>query len=473
MKYSDRVKNRAIISSCIGFLLLLVCHIGMAAEGSKPVDRVYTVTPPAPVSQSADDMLAKSSGCQSCHTESDQKTMHANPAVKLGCTDCHGGNSSIFAAEGLERKDPQYRGLLEQAHVLPKYPDDWHFPSSANPKRSYTLLNRESPEFVRFVNPSDSRIARESCGACHLAIIEAQERSLMATSAMLWGGASYNNGILPYKQYIIGEAYTREGAPAKLVGPIKPTPEMEEKGILPYLYPLPAWETIKPGDIFRVFEPGGRNISNLFPEVGLPNALGQLQRLEEPGKPDIRQSNRGPGTGGRISVPVINITKTRLNDPHTGFLGTNDQPGDYRSSGCASCHVVYANDRDPRHSGPYAQFGHKGKSNTADPTISKKEKGHPLKHEFTRAIPTSQCMSCHMHQPNMFINTYLGYTMWDYEADAPSMWPEEQVYPTHEETRHVNERNPEGAAVRGKWADVEFLEKVSAFLNLKEEFLSY
>ena len=29
-------------------------------------------------------------------------------------------------------------------------------------------------------------------------------------------------------------------------------------------------------------------------------------------------------------------------------------------------------------------------------------------------------MICHMHQPNMFLNTYLGYTMWDYEADAPS-----------------------------------------------------
>jgi hypothetical protein len=76
---------------------------------------------------------------------------------------------------------------------------------------------------------------------------------------------------------------------------------------------------VKPGDIFRVFERGGRNITNLFPETGLPNALGQLQRLEEPGRPDFRQSNRGPGTGARISVPVINITKTRLNDPTPGL----------------------------------------------------------------------------------------------------------------------------------------------------------
>ena len=34
------------------------------------------------------------------------------------------------------------------------------------------------------------------------------------------------------------------------------------------------------------------------------------------------------------------------------FLGTNDHPGDYRSSGCTACHVVYANDRSPVELGP-------------------------------------------------------------------------------------------------------------------------
>ena len=52
-----------------------------------------------------------------------------------------------------------------------------------------------------------------------------------------------------------------------------------------------------------------------------------------------------------------------------------------------------------------------------------KQKGHPLRHVFTRAIPTAQCMNCHMHQPNIFLNSFLGYTMWDYESDAPLMWP--------------------------------------------------
>jgi hypothetical protein len=138
---------------------------------------------------------------------------------------------------------------------------------------------------------------------------------------------------------------------------------------------LPAWETTKPGDIFRIFERGGRNVGNLFPETGLPDVQGELQRLEEPGRPDFRASNRGPGTGARIAVPLINIAKTRLNDPGLWFIGTNDQPGDYRQSGCASCHVVYANDKDPRHSSVYASAGHDGTSQTLDPTIDKTRTG--------------------------------------------------------------------------------------------------
>lgn len=480
-----------------------------AAGGEEPQIVEYPFYPPAPKAQTQAEADTKSNGCVSCHTASDRHTMHSNPAVVLGCTDCHGGDALVQAppaathdkpeshdsveslsahfrsdshnsdghddevanSNGEHSEDhgkghdyaPEYLAAMTLAHVQPTLPKTWHSPSSANPPHAYTLLNRESPEFVRFVNPGDYRIAEEACGACHLPIIKAAKRSLMSTGAMLWGGAAYNNGILPYKNYILGEAYTREGVGAGIAGPVTDVPEMLKKrhGVLPSLAPLPAWETVRPGDIFRVFERGGRNLTNLFPETGIPNALGQLQRLEEPGRPDIRQSNRGPGTGGRISVPLINITKTRLNDPLSWFLGTNDNPGDYRSSGCSGCHVVYANDRDPKHSGPYAEFGHLGKTQTVDPTIPKDESGHPLKHEFTRAIPTSQCMICHMHQPNMFVNTYLGYTMWDYESDAPHMWPEEQQYPSDAEIRKTNQRNPESAAARGKWADPDFVAKVS------------
>ena len=422
---------------------------------------LYAAQPPAPERQTVEEAHAKSVGCMSCHTETDRHTMHQNPGVVLGCADCHGGNAKVSKPEAAKREDASYLAALRQAHVVPRDEKAWNWPSSAIPERTYTLLNRESPEFVRFMNPGDLRVAREACGACHLAIVQASERSLMATSAMLWGGASYNNGILPYKRYILGEAYTREGRGASLVNPVPPDPFMATKGILPSLTSLPAWETIPPGDVFRVFERGGRVISSQFPEVGLPNNAGALQKLDEPGRPDIRQSNRGPATGSRIAVPVINITKTRLNDPHLWFLGTGEQAGDYRSSGCSACHVVYANDRDEKHSAIYARYGHGGETVTRDPTIRKKEPGHPLRHEFTRAIPSSQCMVCHMHQPNIFLNSYYGTIMWDYESDAPSMWPEKQKYPTHEEARRILDRNPEEAAIRGKWGDPEFLKGVS------------
>lgn len=431
-----------------------------AAEGERPVARTYAFTPPAPRAQTWAEADAKSAGCQSCHTATEHRTMHASPAVVLGCTDCHGGDASVHVEPGLGREAPAYLATLARAHVLPRFPKTWNWPSSANPKRTYALLNNEAPEFVRFVNPSDYRAARAACGACHLPIIEAAERSLMATGAMLWGGAAYNNGILPFKRYIIGEAYTPDGRPARIVSPGPVTEEARRRGVLEALYPLPTWHVTAPADVFRVFERGGRNINSNFPEIGIPNVLGQIQRLEEPGRPDIRQSNRGPGTGQRVAIPVLNIHKTRLNDPFTWFMGTNDQPGDYRHSGCAACHVVYANDREPRHSLTWARFGRDGETATADPTIPRNRSGHPVAHAFTRSIPTSQCMNCHMHQPNIFLNSYLGYTMWDYEVDAPFMWPERQAYPDAQAMRKVLDRNPEGAAVRGKWADLDFLRNV-------------
>jgi len=481
------------------FLLLAASAPQGWAQDAAPLARHYTPAPAAPQSQSVEQADAKSAGCITCHTKSDAASMHASPAVRLGCTDCHGGDATIRGDASLAHDAPAYAAARERAHVLPRYPASWNYPSSANPKRGYALLNKEAPEYIRFVNPGDYRVAREACGACHLPQIEAGERSLMATGAMLWGGAAYNNGILPFKNYMFGEAYTREGLPAKLVSPGDPVGTLSERqkarGALAALYPLPRWQVMPPGDIFRVFEQGGRTIGTQFPEIGLPNSSGSIQRLEEPGRPDLKQSNRGPGTGLRVAIPVLNIHKTRLNDPYMWFMGTNDQPGDYRSSGCSGCHVIYANDREPRHSLTYAQYGRDGQSITVDPTIADKreaghgedeksslwmsgapsgqpthgmiyqvaetkEKGHPLQHVFTRAIPTSQCMSCHMHQPNIFLNSYLGYTMWDYEADAPKMWPKKQVYPTAAQVRAVNDRNPEGAAARGKWGDVDFLRNV-------------
>ena len=137
------------------------------------------------ISQSQEEVTKKSTGCLSCHRGIE--SMHKNEAVKLGCVDCHGGN-----AEGT---------TLVAGHVSARYPEWWK--TSANPERSYTLLNREDPAFIKFVNPGDLRIADETCGPCHKDETRNVRKSLMTTSTLLWGGAAYNNGIVSLSRAII------------------------------------------------------------------------------------------------------------------------------------------------------------------------------------------------------------------------------------------------------------------------------
>src|SRR5438105_4206380 len=179
------------ISGAVFVLALLAC--GTTA-------RAYDgATPPAPKQQTQAEADAKSAGCMSCHAQTDSLTMHTSPGVTLGCADCHGGNASVFVSQVFLPGSSEYRRALDAAHVQPRNLEAWNYPSSAKPPRTYTLLNKESPEFIRFMNPSDYRIAREACGACHLSVISAAERSLMSTAAMFWAAAAYNNGILPFK----------------------------------------------------------------------------------------------------------------------------------------------------------------------------------------------------------------------------------------------------------------------------------
>jgi hypothetical protein len=393
----------------------------------------------SPVSQQA-AAAAATEGCVACHNNIEP--MHVTSSGKLeagkdgqglSCTYCHGGNPA--------------GKTTEEAHVRPRHPDFWKVggkTSSANPERTNALLNRESWEFVRFINPADLRVTAKTCSECHAPEVEANDNSMMRHGAMLWGAALYNNGGFPIKDARFGEAYADEtGAPLRLIQ--VPQPSKEEqllKGWLPFLDPLPRWEVSQPGNILRVFERGGRRRL----EVGLPD------REEEPGKPDKGLSARGLGTLQRTDPVYLGIQKTRLLDPTLNHLGTNDHPGDYRSSGCTACHVVYANDRSPVNSGPYAKFGNLGTTQTADTNIPRNEPGHPIKHQFTNAIPTSQCMTCHMHPGTNMVATYTGFTWWDNETDGDKMYPAKQVTPSQDEEQEKLDRNPEGAQLRGLWS---------------------
>jgi hypothetical protein len=152
--------------------------------------------------QTAEQQRAKTAGCESAKCHTGIEPMHVSPAVRLGCTDCHGGNANT------EDKN--------QAHVAPRNRNNW--PTTANPERTYTLLNSESVEFIRFMNPGDLRAAGQTCGSsgCHSDIVTKVRTSLMTHGAFLWGAALYNNGAWPYKNAAFGESYDEQGRPQKL-----------------------------------------------------------------------------------------------------------------------------------------------------------------------------------------------------------------------------------------------------------------
>ncbi|MGB7069158.1 MAG: hypothetical protein WBD22_06660 [Pyrinomonadaceae bacterium] len=463
-----KINNRKRLK--VGIMLVFACFLtaaywssgsSLAKKSERSAEELQTlpkepvsVQPVAAIPETEKAVALEPEGCLKCHNNIEPMHRYnargdvfdkigddGKDAQGLTCTACHGGNPAATTQA--------------VAHVQPKFPGEWDCKngdcSSRNPKRSNTLINRESAEFVRFVNPGDFRVIKQSCGECHSDENRSVARSMMANGAMLWGAALYNNGGYHIKDNRFGESYDEQGEPQVLFQVPAPTREQEAfKGYVPWLSPLPRWEISQPGNILRVFERGGKRRL----EVGLAD------KEEESGKPDKGLSPRGLGTNNRTDPVYLGIQKTRLLDPTLNHLGTNDHPGDYRSAGCTACHVVYANDRGAASSGPYATAGNQGATQSADTSIPRNEPGHPIKHQFTTRIPTAQCMTCHMHPGTNMVATFLGQTWWDNESDGKFMYPADgQIDPSQAEEIRKLDRNPEGSSVRGRWSNQEFLQR--------------
>jgi hypothetical protein len=450
---------------------------------------------PAPAKLSAPDLKRENDACIGCHAmneaTSDFLNLHKSKAAVISCVGCHGGNTDHAVPKSIQPGTPSYNALKEQAHgIKPKYPELWK--DGANPKAAGALVLQESPDWIRFVNPGDLRAAAAACGACHNpdpaqgAIVDHVRNSMMTHGAMLWGAALYNNGVIDRKNPIYGEAYSIDGQPRQLYPttvPDNPQPnnnsrpaikttwrELLDRGWLPTLFPLPRWEITQPGNILRVFERGGE----IRPIIGIPDPE------EDPGRPDVKLSNRGLGTDVRTDPVFLGLQKTRLMDPTLNLFGTNDHPGDYRGSGCTACHVVFANDRDPEHSSVWSRFGNRGESFSSDRTINPRgptsapsadivdasmenlggppaearQSGHPIHHVLVKDPPSQTCIVCHMHPGTNVVNAFFGDQWWDNETDGQFMYPRSQKHPTPDQEAKVSLSNPEGAAPRGLWSDL-------------------
>lgn len=115
--------------------------------------------------------------------------------------------------------------------------------------------------------------------------------------------------------------------------------------------------------------------------------IGTLRALPEPGE-DVYPD--------RPDVLVDDFLRKKCLRCHISTKGPSSY-GLWRSTGCATCHVIYDND---------------GLYRGNDKAIDKRRPGRPKRHLFTRRIPIEQCLHC--HNGNNVGADYVGMFEYDY-----------------------------------------------------------
>lgn len=116
---------------------------------------------------------------------------------------------------------------------------------------------------------------------------------------------------------------------------------------------------------------------------------GALERIESLPALDVDNADITKVEEIYKDVPRKQCTTCHLWSAGVGARGQLGREGWYRSEGCSACHTLYANN---------------GLSKSGDPTVSKLEPGHPIAHRMTSAIPTYQCVHCHVRGARIGLN---------------------------------------------------------------------
>ncbi len=244
------------------------------------------------------------------------------------CVDCHDPPGSD-AEVGIEEIHP-WRPLpcvdchggdasrADKTEAHPSLPDGISGPTEL---RGFSSLELDGvdPNYVRWVNPSDYRVVQQTCGQseCHQAIAEAAPTSIMTTFAGHFNKTRYYAGLQDSREAALGVRTQTDPQFSAAAG---------TTAALSVLDPPRLTEESPFGDFI-----------DHYLEKGCPRC-------------------------------------------HVWNFGPNDVRGDFRSSGCAGCHVLYHAD---------------GLSRSADPQANTDDPPHPHTHTMTTRIPDAQCEHCH------------------------------------------------------------------------------
>ncbi|MGH9796437.1 MAG: hypothetical protein ACRD5G_16855, partial [Candidatus Acidiferrales bacterium] len=156
----------------------LALSLALLALAERPA-RGAQQPPPSLMEQTWAEADRKSAGCITCHIATDEPTMHSGGTVRLGCTDCHGGNADVKAGGAGAMGPDAYEQAKQRAHPQPRVPQLWR--TAANPVRAFAEWLEEDAEYIAFVNPGDLRVAPRTCGSagCHLQEVQNVRSSMM------------------------------------------------------------------------------------------------------------------------------------------------------------------------------------------------------------------------------------------------------------------------------------------------------
>ncbi len=270
------------------------------------------------------------SACEVCHQPLNgageaEGIEEAHPWHPLSCTDCHGGNAFVC------------NGRLDQSGDELRCEGEWiydqersHPDPAGSPEFLRDLLPGQldavDPDWLRFVNPADLRVVPETCGRCHTSEAAAVRRSAHALAP----------GELAVARFRAGKQDS----------------------------PVPRFGAA------TMVDSGSGNAQRCTAAV----SVAQFDPLP------VLVGSDDPLTAPTLANAQDQLLVKECMGCHLGSFGANDAPGNYRSSGCAACHVAYAED---------------GRSVSGDPWIDKTTPPHPVQHRLSSAVPTSTCSSCH------------------------------------------------------------------------------
>ena len=267
-------------------------------------------------------------------------------ADSLTCTECHGGNplgadkaaSHVPAPPQIGDRAQWERDRLAYFNRLTLTGID-NFPDYQVNGKDYTAM-----DYLQFINPGDLRVVtrQRSCGKCHEAHAEVVAASPLATETGILSGALHAAGI---DNAIPSQAEDFQRTAADLgFRPVQDTNfDASVFGTVERLLEFPVFSSR------RTATPDGiRN--NPFYDVESIAAVEQQH-------PDGRVI-----TGSAMANLYHEQIAFTCGDCHLGSAGANNRTGDYRSSGCAACHMPYATD---------------GRSTSNDPNINRMEPFDP------------------------------------------------------------------------------------------------